>query len=98
MLSEKQAEAFVVDQISAFYSRLASGWDLSPGERLRFEGKVELLLECQLIEWTWLIDTTKQLLNDVLEYQPEEAYWLWLESEQCYYLPHKMMDAPVYKK
>lgn len=92
-LNDKVAKQLVIDGLTYFYTQLEQGLDVSPGERLRFEGKVELLLDEGLLDWAWLKKTTEQCYVDILNQLIDAHYWLWLEDEGKYYMPYKMLGA-----
>jgi hypothetical protein len=97
MLNKASAQQHVHDQVITLYTQLQQGQDVSPGERLRLEGQVELLLQFQLLDWPWL----QQLINTQYQqhfHQPvNEILWQWMHTDQRFYLPVKMHEAPVYK-
>lgn len=97
MLTEESAKQLFINNLTQFYEQLSRGWDVSPGDRLRFEGKVELLLDASLLEWDWLKQTTSSLHSRILGVDVDDAYWSWIDDEGIFYIPFKMQDAPVYK-
>lgn len=97
MLNKASAQQHVQSQVTTLYTQLQQGQDVSPGERLRLEGQVELLLQFQLLDWPWL----QQLINTQYQQyfnQPvNETLWQWMHNDQRFYFPVKMHEAPVYK-
>ena len=97
MYTREQAEAFIQNTLQQFYQQLVKGWDVSPGDRLRFEGKVELLLDMGLLDYEAAISLTEKCYQEAYSEPVNPDFWKWLEEEKSYQMPYKMMEAPVYR-
>lgn len=97
MINAEKAKLLVQDELQYIYSQLQHGMDVSPGRRLRLEGKIELLLQWQLLDWPWLQDVVNQQYACFFGQPLADDYWLWMRQEQQFMLPAKMQDAPVFK-
>jgi len=97
MMNNQQAQSMVEEEIQALYQVLKLGLDVSPGQQIRFEGKVDLLLKLKLIEWEWLEAYISTQYEHYFNQHLLPDYWEWMHSENHFVLPIKMWDAPVYK-
>ncbi len=97
MLDKDSAQQWVSEKVKALYTQLQQGLDVSPGERLRLEGQIELLLQFQLLEWHWLQETINTQYQQHFHQPVNETLWQWMHNDQRFYLPMKMHEAPVYK-
>lgn len=96
-ITPEQARTLVMDEVLVIYSRLRQGHDVSPGQCLRLEGKVELLLQLQVLELAWLEAWVSEQYLMHFGLGLPQGYWEWQQAEQRFCLPLKMMDAPVYR-
>ena len=97
-LTSQQAQAFVSAELTAIYTRLAQGLDVSPAQSLHLEGQVVLLLQFRLLDFSWLQVCVNTLHEHWLQHSIEPAVWQWMADEQQFYLPLPMRHAPVYRK
>lgn len=97
MMDKNQAQQQLESLVRDLYQALSDGLDVSPARRLRLEGRIELMLELQLIEQRWLEQTITVLYQQYFGRALAQGYWQWLADEQMFCLPFKMQDAPVYK-
>jgi hypothetical protein len=97
VLNESSAKEYITRVVDEMYLALQQGNDVSPGERLRFEGQAELLLMYEIISSNWL----EELINLRYQYyfqQPvDDMHWQWVKQDKHFYLPFKMREAPVYR-
>lgn len=97
MLNEDSAKQHVTTTIDQIYNTLQSGFDVSTGDRLRFEGQVELLLQFNFINEKWLRELINQRYQYYFQLPIDEIHWQWAKQDKRFYLPFKMQEAPVYK-
>ena len=97
MLEKDTAKKFITGIIDEIYLTLKQGYDVSPGDRLRLEGQVELLIAFDVIDWNWIESLVNRLYQSAFHQNVEEDYWNWMKSDKRFYLPVKMREAPVYK-
>ncbi len=97
MLDEISIKEFLVERIEAIYQSLQQGHDVSPGDRLRLEGQIELMLVYDVIDREWIEEFVKQRYQYFFKQTVDDVHWQWVEQDQHFYLPVKMQEAPVYK-
>lgn len=97
VLTPEQAKQMMIVKVSTFYERLQNGFDVSPGQQHRLEGQVELLLMLQLIDRNWLEDAIGLLYQQYFQQTLLADHWHWMHDENQFFLPIKMLEAPVYK-
>ena len=97
IITMDDAKRWILEDIQCLYEALHRGHDVSPGKRLKLEGKVELFLSLELIDWFWLQKEINEAYEHYLGQPVAEGYWQWLMEENLFCLPVKMQDAPVYK-
>lgn len=96
MIDEVFAVHLVCSGVDQLYFDLHHGMDVSPGARLRFEGKVELLLECGVIDRAWLEGLVNDRYQHYFGQSVDPIYWEWMKTDNRFYLPWQMLEAPVY--
>ena len=97
MMDKETAEQQLTEQLGSLYQQLSDGLDVSPARRLRLEGRLELMLEMQLLEQDQLETIVTRLYQQYFNQALPDNYWQWLANEKTLCLPFKMQDAPVYK-
>lgn len=85
----------VCNEIQGLYQQLAQGLDVSPARRYRLEGKIELLLQQQVISWQALQKRVDDYCQTFLQARVEATFWQWCLEQQQFRLPIKMSTAPV---
>jgi hypothetical protein len=85
----------VCNEIQGLYQQLAQGLDVSPARRYRLEGKIELLLQQQVISWQALQKQVDDYYQTFLQANVEATFWQWCLEQQQFRLPTKMPIAPV---
>ena len=97
MYDEESSKAMIKKSVEDIYFRLHKGQDVSPGDRLRLEGKIDMLMEMEFVDWLWLEDTVNKLYQQYFEEDIDETLWQWMKADKRFYLPFTMREAPVYK-
>lgn len=96
-LSRKTAKVHIINKIETIYQSLSEGNDVSISKRLSLEGQVNLLLDYEMIEFSWLKSTTNEAYQKWIGEPVSPIMWQWMKDDGCFYLPVKMYEAPVYK-
>lgn len=97
MIKAEEAKALIEKEVIEIYLQLQQGMDVSVGQRLRLEGKVEMLLHWQLIDWQWLKDFINEQYQGHFNQELFHDHWVWMQDDKRFYLPVKMRDAPVFR-
>lgn len=82
-------------QLARFYQPLSQGQDISPAQLLKLEGKIEYLLEQQLLDWAQVQQQVDAQYQQVFGDKPPAVHWQWCKSDNTMRLPYQMQAAPV---
>jgi hypothetical protein len=81
--------------IEQLYDRLRSGVDVAPGERLRLEGRLELLVELGIASHKQLEEAISQRYLRFFGEPVDPLYWQWMASANRIYLPCRTNPAQL---
>lgn len=94
-MDQKKLIEHIQLQLDLLYLQLKENGDVSPAQRLRLEGQLQLLLDWQLLTWPQLKSIVEPAFKQATGSNVEAAFWQWCEQEQYCRLPYRTTLAPV---
>lgn len=82
-------------QLDLLYSQLKASGDITPAQRFRLEGQLQLLLDWQLLSWSQLKSLVGPAFRQATGLNVEANFWQWCEQQQYCRLPYRTTIAPV---
>ncbi len=99
-VSLQQLSRATVKSIDDLYLSLSLGLDASPARLYRLEGKLELLIEAQILSHQEVVDCIQSsIAKHAIELSQDylSNHWKWCLQSSYIRLPIKQSDAPVYE-
>jgi hypothetical protein len=97
VLNKQSAVGHITQRVENLYQELSQGKPVSLTQRLYLEGQINLFMDYEVIDFSWLKSLINQEYEKWLGEPVSPAMWQWMKDDGCFYLPIKMHEAPVYR-